>query len=207
MIYLYGAGSRCELVAELLKRKSKKNKFFITDDRKRTSKFKNFISKKVFYKKFNVKKDKLIICISNPTNYKKKYDYLKKELDFKDHEPIIDKNASIKSKVKIGKNTIILDNANIGPNTIIGKNVLIGVNSIINHDCKIGEFTTIGHGSNIASNVKISPFCFLGISSTVKNNIKINKNVLIGSASNVTKDCKSNSIYFGNPAKWKKKND
>ncbi len=203
MIYLYGTGSRSILVYDLLKRKYKKKNILFTDDEKKTNK--NFIKKDFFLKEFNFKKDKLIICISNPTSHKKIYQELKKKLNFSDLDPIIDKNVMIKNNVKIKKNTIILSGANIGPNVEIEQNVFIGVNTIINHDCKIQKFTTIGHGSNIAGTVKIGENCFIGISSTIQNNLIIKKNVIIGSASNVVKNCDPNTIYLGNPAKKQKK--
>lgn len=205
MIYLYGAGSRSILIYDLLKRKYKRTNILFTDDKKKAVN-KNFIEKNLFLKKFNARKDKLIICISNPTSHKKRYKELKKKLNFKDLNPIVDKNVIIKNNVKLDKNTIILSGTNLGPNVKIEKNVFIGVNCIINHDSKIEKFTTVGHGSNIAGNTKIEENCFIGISSTIKNNLVIRKNVFIGSSSNVIKNCEPNSVYFGNPAK-KQKND
>ena len=78
MIYLYGAGSRSSLVSDVLRKKSSKIKILVTDDKKK-SKIKNFIDKDKFFKKFNPKIDKLIICISNPFLLEKKYNYLKKK--------------------------------------------------------------------------------------------------------------------------------
>ncbi len=77
MIYLYGAGSRSSLVLDLLKKKSSKTKIMITDEKKK-NKVKNFIENVKFLKKFNPKVDKLIICISDPKVYEKKYNFLKK---------------------------------------------------------------------------------------------------------------------------------
>ena len=45
---------------------------------KKKLKIKNFIDKNQFLKEFNPKIDKLIICISNPKRYEKKFQTLKK---------------------------------------------------------------------------------------------------------------------------------
>lgn len=206
MIYLYGAGSRSVLIFDLIRKKFPKTKIKITDDKKKL-KIKNFIDKNQFLKEFNPKLDRLIICISNPKRYEKKFQTLKKKIKFKDLNPIVDKNVNLYSNVKIGKNSIILSGSVLGPNVKLGENVFIGFNTIINHDTKIGNFSTIGHGSNIASSVIVGVKCFLGVSTTVINNIKIANQTLIGSASNILKDCKKNSVYFGNPARWIKNND
>ena len=202
MIYIYGSGGRGKLIKELLIRCKQKNKdiTFIDDFKKKFKKtnylLKNFISGK----------DKLFIAILDPKTQKKKYLFFKKKFKKIDNEPLVDPKATIKSKVKLSKNTIILENASIGPYVKISKNVFIGSKTIINHDSIIGPFSSIGHGANIAGKVKVDTNCIIGISSIIKQNVNVGSNVLIGSGSNVVTNCLSNSKYYGNPAKKHGKN-
>ncbi len=201
MIYIYGSGGRGILIKELLIRLGKRSKeITLIDDFKKKFKKTNYL-----LKNFNKKKDYLFIGISNPKIQKEKYTFFKKKLKNRENKPLIDPNTIIKTKTKIGKNTIILENSSIGPNVTLAKNVFVGSRVVINHDCNIDSFSTIGHGCNLAGNVSVKKNCIIGISSTIQQRINIGSNVTIGSASNVINNCKGNKIYYGNPAKIKKK--
>ena len=54
-------------------------------------------------------------------------------------------------------------------------------------------------------NVIIDKFSFVGLGSIINNDIKIGSQVVIGSNSLITKICKSNGVYYGQPAKLIKK--
>ena len=196
MIYIYGSGGRAKIIKELLIRlKIKSKNILFIDDHKKEH------NTSYLLEKFNNKKDKLYIGISDPKLQKKKYTFFKYKLKKIDNEPLIDPSAILKSNVSIGYNAIVLENTSIGPEVDLGNSVFVGANCIINHNCQIKKFTTIGHGANLAGNVKIYEYCIIGISATLKQNTTVEKNVVVGSGSNIISRCEKDSIYIGNPAK------
>ena len=51
-------------------------------------------------------------------------------------------------------------------------------------------------------NVEVGEFSAIGIGATVKHNVSIGYNCIIGASSLVNKDTKSNSVYYGIPARF-----
>ena len=102
MIYIYGSGGRAKLIKELLIRLgNNKKEIMFVDDKKRKFKGSSYL-----INRFNKKKDKLFIGITEPKLQVKKYLYFKKKLKKIDNKALIDPRAVLKSKNKIGKNVI-----------------------------------------------------------------------------------------------------
>ena len=120
-------------------------------------------------------------------------------------ETIIFKNANISDNVKIGKGSIIMANTFLNNNVVIGKHCIINSGSIIEHDNIFGDFSSTGPGVTTGGNVELENFSHIGIGATIINDIKVDSNTIIGANSLVNKNCKPYSIYFGNPAKKRKK--
>lgn len=120
-------------------------------------------------------------------------------------ETIIFKNSNISENVKIGKGSVIMANTLLNNNTVIGNHCIINSGSIIEHDNIFGDFSSTGPGVTTGGNVKVENLSHIGIGATIVNNIKVESNTIVGANSLVNKNCKSYSIYFGNPAKKKKK--
>ena len=120
-------------------------------------------------------------------------------------ETIIFKNANISNNVKIGKGSVIMGNTLLNNNTTIGDHCIINSGSIIEHDNVFGDFSSTGPGVTTGGNVKVQNFSHIGIGATVLNDIVIESNTVVGANSLVNKRCKSYSVYFGTPAKKKKK--
>ena len=106
-------------------------------------------------------------------------------------------------RAKIGKGTAIISGSVININTNIGKHCLINTKSTIDHDNTWADFSSCGPGVNSAGNVNVKEFTHVGIGATIIENISIGINTTIGAHSLVNKNCKSNSVYFGIPAKKK----
>ena len=87
----------------------------------------------------------------------------------------------------------------------IGKHCFIGPNSCLEHNNSFNNFSSCGAGVTCGGNVNVGKFSFLGIGVSVKHKINIKDNWIIGGQSLVLKDCEKNSMYFGVPAKKKKK--
>ena len=142
-----------------------------------------------------------IIAIANNSIREKVYKEiisLKKNFKF---EKIVSKNAIINSNVEIGNGSVVIGGSIINPDTIIGEHCLVNTSASIDHDNILENFSSVGPGVITGGNVIIKKSSFVGIGSVLKNNIIIDKNTIVGGNSFVNKNCKSNSVYFGSPAK------
>lgn len=122
------------------------------------------------------------------------------EIGFK-NPCIIDQNAIISSKVKIGDGTFVGKGVIINTGSIIGRNCIINTGSIIDHDCIIEDFVHISPGSTICGGVKIGKYTHIGASSTVIQYRSIGENTIIGAGSLVLKNIGSNITAYGSPCK------
>ncbi len=118
---------------------------------------------------------------------------------------IICSTANVSKFSKIEKGSIIGENVYIGAETFIGKHCFINNNCKIEHHNIFEDYTSTGPNITTGGNVQVSNFSYLGIDSTIIHNVKIKANTVIGAKSLVLKNCKSNSTYFGIPAKFKSK--
>tara|TARA_Y100000768_G_scaffold379720_1_gene355831 strand:+ start:4205 stop:4831 length:627 start_codon:yes stop_codon:yes gene_type:complete len=110
-------------------------------------------------------------------------------------------------KKKIGIGSIIQANVFISENVKIGNCVKINVGSQIHHDVNIDDYCILAPKSVVLGDTKIEKNCFIGSSSTIRNKIVVASGTFLKMGSNLTKSTKKNSVYFGNPAKYVKKNE
>ena len=89
--------------------------------------------------------------------------------------------------------------------TKIHNHVSINTGSFIDHNNTFHNFSSTGPGVITGGNVTVGGQSFLGIGSVIKDKIFIGKNTVIGGKAFVRKSCKSNSVYYGVPAKRIKK--
>lgn len=144
------------------------------------------------------KKDKIYLSVDNILIRKK----LINKYVFKG---MISKNSYVFHNAKIKRNTNIFQNSYVGPNVSIGLNCKINNNVSINHDCIIGDNVVIGPGVVINGEVNIKNNVYIGSNSTILNNLSIAEDVFIGAHSLVTKSIKKKGLYYGVPAKFRKK--
>ncbi|MAI75719.1 MAG: hypothetical protein CMM90_00845 [Rickettsiales bacterium] len=114
---------------------------------------------------------------------------------------IVSNNTIISPNTKIGKGSVIVSGSIINVGTRIGDHCLINTGSSIDHDNNFKNFSGCGPRTITGGNVTVGEKSYIGLGSVIKNNIKIYNNTIIGASSLVIKNCKSNSIYFGRPAK------
>ena len=205
-IIIFGNGNHAKIIFDELG-KLKKYNFLGYVDKKNVIFYKkkkyNFFD---FYEKYQKKKIRGIIAVGdNKLRNKISRDIEEIIPKFK-WETLISKSAIVSKKTNIGQGTMIISGSVINTNTIIGEHCLINTKSTLDHDNNWGDFTSCGPGVNSAGNVTVKNFTQIGIGSTIIDNILIGKNTVIGAHSLVNKNCKSNSVYFGVPAKYKRKN-
>ena len=191
MIYLFGKGKRYKIVKDLLNQNRIKSKLIVIDEKYDYSK--KIFDIKYFLKRYNCKKDFLIITIADPNKRFEIFNRLSQKKKIQLYPPLISKSATIKKKVKIGNGTIIMDHAYLGENVNIKENCSIGVSSLISHDTKINSYSEVSHKSKLAGNVNIGKRCFLGLGSIMIQNLKLSDGCFVGAGVLVKKNQPKNT--------------
>ena len=93
----------------------------------------------------------------------------------------------------------------INTSSQIGDHCIINTNSSVDHGNKIFNFVSIAPNAAIGGNVNIDEYSAIGIGASVIHNISLGHNCVIGANSLVIADTKSNSVYYGLPAKYIRK--
>jgi len=133
------------------------------------------------------------------SNIKKKITQLCNEFKFIN---CIHPKSSIAFNVVMGEGNVVMAGAVINTSSEISNHCIFNTNCSIDHDNKIANFASIAPNAVTGGNVEVGEFSAIGIGATVKHNVSIGYNCIIGAGSLVNKDTKSNSVYYGIPAKF-----
>jgi sugar O-acyltransferase (sialic acid O-acetyltransferase NeuD family) len=127
------------------------------------------------------------------------------EAETDDFDTLIHPLSYCSNTTKLGHGIFISPNSTLAPFSEIGNFTYINRGTNIGHHTTIGEFCTISPGCNIAGECLIENNVNIGIGATILDGIKIGYSSTIGAGSVVTKDVKSDSVYYGVPAKFIRK--
>lgn len=111
-------------------------------------------------------------------------------------------NSNIAFNVVMGEGNVVMAGATINTSSEISNHCIFNTNCSIDHDNRIADFASIAPNGVTGGNVEVDEFSAIGIGATVKHNVSIGYNCIIGACSLVNKDTKSNSVYYGIPAKF-----
>lgn len=110
--------------------------------------------------------------------------------------------SNIASDVVMGEGNVVMAGATINTSSEISSHCIFNTNCSIDHDNRIENFASIGPNAATGGNVEVGEFSAIGIGASVHNNVSIGYNCIIGSGSLVNNNTKSNSVYYGMPAKF-----
>ena len=108
----------------------------------------------------------------------------------------------IAKDVCLGVGNVVMAGVIINPSSTIGNHCILNTNSSLDHDSSMLDFTSIAPNVVTGGNVKINEYSAIGIGATIFQGVSIGSNCLVGGGSLISKDTQSNSIYYGNPAKY-----
>ncbi len=111
----------------------------------------------------------------------------------------------LSGKNSIGKGSILFPGSYLGYKTNVGMLTVIQSNCKIEHHNEIGNFCDINPNLTTGGFTQIEDDCTINMSVNIINRIKISTNCHIGAGSLVLKDTTKNYLYYGVPAKKKKK--
>jgi sugar O-acyltransferase (sialic acid O-acetyltransferase NeuD family) len=114
---------------------------------------------------------------------------------------VIHPSAVIASNALIGEGSQILANATICSRVKIGKSIIVNSSASVDHECILEDGVHIGPGAKLAGCIEVGLNSFIGTGAVVLPRIKIGKNSVIGAGSVVTKNIPDNVIAYGNPCR------
>ncbi len=109
--------------------------------------------------------------------------------------------SNIATDAIINEGSQILINATVCSRVKIGKQVIINSSASIDHESIINDGVHIGPGSVLSGCVEVGKCTFIGSGTVVLPRIKIGKNSVIGAASTVTKNIPDGVVAYGTPCK------
>ncbi len=131
---------------------------------------------------------------------------------------IIGPYCIVRKGAEIGTNCSLTAYCEIRENVTIGNNTSFGSRCTISANCKIGSNVLIKYGfvmtdtpnleeNNKKVNAYISDNVLIGANVCLMPGFNIEKNSIIGAMSQVRDNVGENEIWYGNPAKFFKKNN
>ena len=101
----------------------------------------------------------------------------------------------------IGKGNVLFFGCRISCDVQIGDFNLFNGFVSLGHDVTMGSFNVLGPSARVSGNSTVGDSNFFGVQSIVLQGMKIGDHTRIGPNSVVIRNTKSNSLYYGNPAK------
>ena len=111
-------------------------------------------------------------------------------------------SANVTNYCQLGVGNVVMPGVSINSSSIIANHCILNTNSSLDHDCHMGDFSCLAPNSAVGGNGSIGKFSYVGLGASVFHRVSIGKNCIIGGGSLVDKSTKTNSIYYGNPAKF-----
>ena len=118
----------------------------------------------------------------------------------------IGKNCSFTAYCEIRQNVVIGDNTSFGSRCTISANAIIGSNVLIKYSFVLTDTADL-KADPIKSVQGIGDGTLIGANVTLMPGFSIGKNCIIGACSQVRHNIGDNEIWYGNPAKYFKKNN
>ncbi len=153
-----------------------------------------------FLKKNNIKK--IFLLIDSKIERKQIFNLIKNKVKILN---FIHPKVYLSGQNKIGEGSILFPGSYLGYKTSIGKLTIIQSNCKIEHHNHIGDFCDINPNLTTGGFTQIDNNCTINMSVNIINRIKISSNCQIGAGSLVLKNTNKNYLYYGVPAKKKRK--
>lgn len=114
---------------------------------------------------------------------------------------LIHPDATIASRVRIGKGVVIAAGARLSTNVWIHEHVHVDQNVTIGHDSWIGNHARLNPSSCVSGSVRIGARSLIGANSTVIQGLAVGPDVTLGAGSVLTKNTTGPATYVGTPAR------
>ncbi len=119
---------------------------------------------------------------------------------------LIHNSASVANDSIIGDGCILVAGSIVNSGACIDDFCILNTKASLGHDGKMGKFSSLAPGVTVGGNVNIGFKTFISLGANVLNNISIGSNCIVGAGSLILNDIENDSIVYGVPAKFIKKN-
>ena len=191
-LIIIGASGHGKVIADIAVKNGYTDIVFLDDDEKRAECM-GFPRVGKIDEATNMDGDK-VIAIGNARIREK----LQKKIDT---VALIHPNATIGSRVKIGKGTVVMAGAIINSDASIGEGCIINTATSVDHDCVVEDFVHIAVGAHLCGTVHVGRRTWIGAGAIVSNNVYICGDCTIGAGTVVIKDIEKIGTYIGVPAR------
>lgn len=144
------------------------------------------------------KNDIYAVCAIGSSKIRKKV--IKKLTDVK-FTTLIDPNAIISERVKIGEGSIICAGTIITVDIEIGAHVIINLDCTIGHDAALKDFVTLYPSVNISGNTVLEECVEMGTGTQIIQGIRVREGTIVGAGAVVVKELPRECTAVGSPAR------
>lgn len=116
-------------------------------------------------------------------------------------------SVAMAKSARIGWGNLVCANSTLAVNVQMGNGCTVFSNTVIEHDSRIGNNVNIAPGVAISGFVTVGDNAFIGAGASIVEKVKIGRNAVIGAGAVVIRDVEDDAVYYGNPARFVKKND
>ena len=121
---------------------------------------------------------------------------------------LIHPESNVAPSVSIDEGSQILINATLSSRVVIGKEVIVNSSASVDHESVLRDGVHIGPGAVLSGCVDVGSCTFIGSGAVVLPNIRIGQHSLIGAGSVVTEDIPDHVVAYGSPCRViRKKSD
>nr|WP_312579445.1 acetyltransferase [Sedimentibacter sp.] len=120
---------------------------------------------------------------------------------------LIDPNAIISDRVRIGEGSIICAGNIITVDIEIGTHVIVNLDCTIGHDVVLRDFVTIYPGVNISGNTILEESVEMGTGSQIIQGLRVGEGTIVGAGAVVVKELPKECTAVGSPARVIKYNE
>jgi sugar O-acyltransferase (sialic acid O-acetyltransferase NeuD family) len=115
--------------------------------------------------------------------------------------------AYVSKHAFIDEGTVVMHNAFVNASARIGKNSIVNTNAIVEHDAVIGDHCHLSTSVIINGGCQVGDHVFVGSNAMIKQYLTIAHHVFIGAGAVVLNDVEPHTLYAGNPAVLKRRNN
>jgi sugar O-acyltransferase (sialic acid O-acetyltransferase NeuD family) len=200
-LIIYGAGGHGQEVAWIAKRTEQYKVIGFFDDFLKSD---SYIRYPVFNDLSKISKNTHFAIALGEINIRKKVVSILMEAGFEKFPSIIDPSAVISNTSIVENGVIVFPNCVISMNVKLRSFCNINVGSTISHRSIIGNYSNICPHVTVCGDATVDEDVFVGAGAVINDHVSIGRGAIIGSGSVVIHNLIGNSLYVGNPAKFKK---
>ena len=123
-----------------------------------------------------------------------------KSLGVKSFATLIDPDAILSGRVKVGEGSIICAHTIITVDVTIGEHTILNLDCTVGHDAVLHDFVTLYPSVNVSGITELGECVEMGTGSQIIQGKKIGEDTIIGAGSVVDKDIPANCTAVGVPA-------